>query len=237
MARDVAFSAIEWERPGEAYHLLRRAAAGRNFEPITFHALAHCLEQMGHTPIWPSSITNWPAAGSGTRGSATCTTSPSSITSASSAAWPRAASGGKLGNYARARLATLAAAAVRDTADLVALIFWNTDGTDVDLHVTEPGGEECFYSHRQTASGGQLSQDVTTGYGPEIYILPRAPLGTYDVRAHYFATDANRASTRTKVFALIYQGWGTKAEKLTRKALTLTSGNELHDLAKIAIGQ
>ena len=32
------------------------------------------------------------------------------------------------------------------------LILWNTDGTDVDLHVIEPSGEECFYQHRQTAS-------------------------------------------------------------------------------------
>ena len=119
----------------------------------------------------------------------------------------------------------------------MALVLWNTDGTDVDLHVTEPGGEDCYYAHQRTASGGQLSQDVTTGYGPEIYILPQAPLGTYHVRAYYFATDANRASTRTKVLAFIYQGWGTQSEKLTRKALTLTGSSESQDLAKIAIGQ
>ena len=67
---------------------------------------------------------------------------------------------------------------LRDTADLAALIFWNTDGTDVDLHVIEPGGEECFYQHTQTASGGHISRDVTTGYGPEIYLLPQAPAGS-----------------------------------------------------------
>ncbi|MGA2031160.1 MAG: hypothetical protein ABSG68_02790 [Thermoguttaceae bacterium] len=236
IARDVAFSAIQWELPGEAYHLLRRAAAGRNFEPITFHALAHCLEQLGQTDlaIVYYELTcggQWDARFGDLHNTAQfdyfrflrrLADGPSS---------------GLLGNYAAARLATLAAAHVRDTADLVALIFWNTDGTDVDLHVTEPGGEECFFSHRQTASGGQISQDVTTGYGPEIYILPLAPQGTYHVRAQYFATDANRASTRTKVLALIYQGWGTKAEKLTRKALTLTGRSEMHDLAKIAIGQ
>ena len=51
LARDLAFSAIEWQRPGEAYHLLRRAGAGRTFEPITFHAMAHCLEQMGRADL------------------------------------------------------------------------------------------------------------------------------------------------------------------------------------------
>ena len=66
---------------------------------------------------------------------------------------------------------------LRDTADVAALIFWNTDGTDVDLHVVEPSGEECFYQHTQTASGGHISRDVTTGYGPELYLLPKAPSG------------------------------------------------------------
>ena len=51
LARDLAFSAIEWQRPGEAYHLLRRAGAARTFEPITFHAMAHCLEQMGRADL------------------------------------------------------------------------------------------------------------------------------------------------------------------------------------------
>ena len=111
---------------------------------------------------------------------------------------------------------------LRDTADVAALIFWNTDGTDVDLHVIEPSGEECFYQHTQTASGGHISRDVTTGYGPELYLLPKAPAGSYRVSAHYFATDANRASTRTKVLALIYEGWGTQDEKATVKALALT---------------
>jgi hypothetical protein len=235
VARDVAFSALEWERPGEAYHLLRRAATGRTFEPIACHALAHCLEQMGQTDL---AIIYYELACAGQW-------DPRfgdmhNIAQLDYFRFLRHLAAGKtsglLSHYAEARLATLSAAQLRDTADLVALIFWNTDGTDVDLHVTEPGGEECFYLHRETASGGQISRDVTTGYGPEIYILPRAPRGTYQVRANYFATDVNRTSTRTKVFALIYQGWGTKTEKLTCKALTLSGRSEMHDLAKIAVG-
>ncbi len=236
VARDVAFSAIAWERPGEAYHLLRRAAAGRSFEPIAFHALAHCLEQMGNADL---AIVYYELACGGQWDARFG--DMHNIAQFDYYRFLRRLSeggpSGMLGNYARARLATLAAAQVRDTADLAALVIWNTDGTNVDLHVTEPSGEQCDYTHRQTASGGQISRDVTTGYGPEIYILLRAPLGIYSLRTHYFAADANRASTRTKVLALIYQGWGTKAEKLTVKAPTLTNGSEWHDLAKIAIGQ
>ncbi len=235
LARDLAFSAMAWGRPGEAYHLLRKVAAAQTYEPTAFYALAHCLEQLGQTDL--ALVYYELACGGqwdGRFGDIHNTAQFDYCRFLRRLADGRAH--GSLGPYAQARLATLAAASVRDTADLVAIVFWNTDGTDVDLHVTEPGGEECFYSHRQTVSGGQLSQDVTQGYGPEIYILPRAPAGSYALRAHYFAVDANRASTRTKVFALIYQGWGSKAEKVVAKAVALTGHNEMHPLADIVIG-
>jgi uncharacterized protein YfaP (DUF2135 family) len=117
------------------------------------------------------------------------------------------------------------------------LILWNTDGTDVDLHVVEPSGEECFYQHTQTVSGGRISRDVTTGYGPELYLLPQAPAGVYKVSAHYFAADANRTSTRTKVLALIYQGWGAKDEQLTVKAVALVGRSESHELGTLQVGR
>ena len=41
------------------------------------------------------------------------------------------------------------------------VMSWNTDRTDVDLHVTDPNREEALYSHPTTRIGGQLSRDVT----------------------------------------------------------------------------
>ncbi len=232
LARDLAFSAIEWQRPGEAYHLLRRAGAARTFEPITFHAMAHCLELMGQADL---AIVYYELACGGQWD--VRFGDIHNIAQLDYLRFLRRVADGRekaaLADYAKARLATLAAMQLRDTADVAALIFWNTDGTDVDLHVIEPSGEECFYQHTQTASGGHISRDVTTGYGPELYLLPSAPAGIYRVSAHYFAADANRASTRTKVFALIYEGWGTKDERVTVKALALTGRSESHDLATV----
>jgi uncharacterized protein YfaP (DUF2135 family) len=136
-------------------------------------------------------------------------------------------------DYARVRLEALSAQIGLGRADLVVMITWNTDNTDVDLHVTEPSGEECFYSHRTTRSGGQLTQDVTQGYGPEMYVLPRAPTGHYAIRAHYFASDRNRASARTKVHATVFENWGTKTEKVTEKVVTLEAGKEFHAIATL----
>src|SRR5262249_59916351 len=62
--------------------------------------------------------------------------------------------------------------------DLAVTITWNSK-SDVDLWVTEPGGEQCGFSHRQTRNGGKLHEDNTTGFGPEHYTIAKAPAGDY----------------------------------------------------------
>ena len=78
---------------------------------------------------------------------------------------------------------------------------------------------------------------MTQGYGPEMFTLPKAAAGKYQVRVKYFAQDATRASTRTKVYATIYEGFGTPHEKATRKTVTLTAGKEMHDIATVLVGE
>jgi tetratricopeptide (TPR) repeat protein len=66
-------------------------------------------------------------------------------------------------------------------------IAWETDANDVDLHVVDPKGEECFYSHNKTATGLDLYQDITQGLGPEVVRTARVVPGTYHVGVNYFA--------------------------------------------------
>jgi tetratricopeptide (TPR) repeat protein len=66
-------------------------------------------------------------------------------------------------------------------------IAWETDANDVDLHVVDPKGEECFYSHKKTATGLELYQDITQGLGPEVIRTARAVPGTYHVGVNYFS--------------------------------------------------
>ena len=93
--------------------------------------------------------------------------------------------------------------------DLLIAITWNKDRTDVDLHVIEPSGEECYYENQTTRSGGSITRDVTQGFGPEMYTLQNAESGAYKIRVKYFRADASRASTRTKVAVTVIEGWGT----------------------------
>lgn len=74
----------------------------------------------------------------------------------------------------------------RAQARLRIVLSWDSDNTDLDLHVVSPDGQHVFYAARQAANGGALDVDVTTGYGPEIYANPAPPAGVYHVFVNYF---------------------------------------------------
>ncbi|MGZ8795966.1 MAG: VIT domain-containing protein [Thermoanaerobaculia bacterium] len=66
-------------------------------------------------------------------------------------------------------------------------LAWETDANDVDLHVVDPAGEECFYSHKNNRSGLGLYEDITQGLGPEVIRTSDFTRGTYHVGVRYFA--------------------------------------------------
>ena len=64
---------------------------------------------------------------------------------------------------------------------------WETDANDVDLHVVDPSGEECFYQHMKNATGLELYSDQTQGLGPEVIRTATAQPGTYHIAVNYFS--------------------------------------------------
>ena len=67
------------------------------------------------------------------------------------------------------------------------VLSWETDANDVDLHVYDRDGNHAYYSSKILSSGGQLYADVTTGYGPECFVIDGEPAaGPYRVQAHYY---------------------------------------------------
>jgi len=66
-------------------------------------------------------------------------------------------------------------------------LAWETDANDVDLHVVDPAGEECYYSHKDTRSGLVLYEDITQGLGPEVVRANHLDAGTYHVGVRYFS--------------------------------------------------
>jgi hypothetical protein len=234
LARDIGFSAMSWGLHTQAYHLFARVAQARPFEPQTYRAMALSLAAAGHDDLAMAYFEiglagQWDArfgefrqillqdylrflGGKGGRG------------------LDRSTAG-----YAKRRASELRSQVEVAEADILATITWNTDNTDVDLHVMEPSGEECFYSHPSTRSGGRLTRDVTQGYGPEMYVLPKAPAGEYRLRAKYYASDMNRASARTKVYATITRNWGRANEEVETTVVTLETGKDMHELMTVTV--
>ena len=79
------------------------------------------------------------------------------------------------------------------TGDVQVTLAWDADA-DVDLHVVAPGGEEIFYGHRQSSSGGELDLDSNAGCRIDgvrneniTWPVGRAPRGSYIVRVDYWS--------------------------------------------------
>jgi hypothetical protein len=109
--------------------------------------------------------------------------------------------------------------------DLRIVLAWDTDMTDLDLWVTEPSGERCFYSNHVTAMGGRLSRDLTGGYGPEEYAVRRARPGAYMIEADYFASSSVSLLGPTIAQATIVTDYGRASEKSESVTVRLSEGD------------
>ncbi|MFA5965975.1 MAG: VIT domain-containing protein [Sphingomonas sp.] len=97
--------------------------------------------------------------------------------------------------------------ALLDT-DIRVVVDWSTDASDLDLWVDEPTGERSIYNNPLTAIGGHLSNDMTQGYGPEEYLLHRAPAGSYTVQANVFAADRLDPNGASVLTAHLFRNFG-----------------------------
>jgi hypothetical protein len=115
--------------------------------------------------------------------------------------------------------------------DLRVVIEWNTAATDMDLWVHEPNGESASYGNPKTLIGGRLSNDMTNGFGPEEYLLRRAPDGRYEIDVNVFATDRINPNGATTVTARLIRDFGRPTEHT--ELLDLELGPEQHGQVRI----
>ena len=115
--------------------------------------------------------------------------------------------------------------------DIRIVLNWDADNTDVDLWVTEPNEEKCMYSYKLTTNGGRISNDFTQGYGPEEYLIRKAPKGTYRIQAHYFGNHRPSLSGKAILTVQFYQNYGTPFEVKREVTRLLQVVDEELDLA------
>jgi len=87
---------------------------------------------------------------------------------------------------------TVRLAAAIPVFDIWSELTWDGRG-DIDLHLVQPDGEECWYAHRNTRAGATLDYDNTVKDGPEHITMEKALPGTYQIKVKYFGTAGSPA--------------------------------------------
>ena len=115
------------------------------------------------------------------------------------------------------------------------VINWNKNDTDIDLWVTDPNGEKCFYSHRRTSIGGRISNDFTRGYGPEQFMLKKAINGKYKIETNFFGERQLTLSGPTTIMGEIFLYYSDGREE--RQVITFQNGENGKEKGGILIGE
>ncbi len=234
--RSVAFRAMQWQRSDQAAPLLWRLTQARPYQPQCLLLLARAMSESGDTDAAIVcydlvSSGNWNPRWSGAKEIAQVELL--SLLEQISSGHSKTS----IPQYANARLQQLRRVWCKAGMDIAVIMHWNTDRTDVDLHVTEPGGEECFYSHNRTASGGRLTQDITEGLGPEMYSLEHAPKGDFKVEAKYFGSDTNRTKAPTETLLTILRNVGRADSQSQTKRITLKGTGEKQLVTELSVAE
>ena len=137
-------------------------------------------------------------------------------------------------NGTRKRVQFYDAYAGRLQARLRIVLAWDTDATDLDLHIISPDGFHTYYGDRVAPNGGALDVDVTTGYGPEIYSNVAPQPGTYLVYVNYYG---GRNSDITVAQLTIITDDGTLNEKKETVIVPMRQPGELVLVKQLVISR
>jgi Ca-activated chloride channel homolog len=110
--------------------------------------------------------------------------------------------------------------------DVRAVLTWDANDSDMDLWVTDPNNEKCFYGHQNTLQGGLMSRDFTEGYGPEEFSLRDAKPGKYKVEANFYGNRQQIVAGATTLQMKLTTAFGTKNAKNETITLRLKDKGE-----------
>ncbi|OJJ23179.1 hypothetical protein BKI52_02150 [marine bacterium AO1-C] len=239
LLRDVGFWMMKWGKTAQSYFILKRLIDMRPFQPSSYQLIAQALQGMGRNELamlYYEVVLNirWDSDYAGIEN----VVRVEYIRLLNKMLKNKTSIIAK--DFLEQRLSTLkktltAKGFMVEEADLLVTINWNTDETDVDLHVKEAGGETCYYKNKRTKTGGHLSKDMTEGFGPEMYFVKKAPKGIAQIKVDYYSDNESRFKEKTKVYLCIYKNWGRPNETMIRQVITLKSEDILKKENKDAL--
>ncbi len=115
--------------------------------------------------------------------------------------------------------------------DIKIVLTWD-DARYVDLWVTDPKGERCYWRQPTTSSGGNLIANDETGFGPQIFTMEKALPGQYSIDVQYYSKGFAPVS-RVKIYAVLYEG--TPREKRMRWDFVMTKAMSVFHIAEFEI--
>ena len=115
----------------------------------------------------------------------------------------------------------------KEPVDVRVVLSWDTDNCDMDLWVTDPKNEKCYYSNKLTYLGGKISEDVTQGYGPEEFMIKKAVKGKYKVQVDYFGTSSQKQLMPVNLRIIFYTHYGTPQQKQQETTVRLSNAKEV----------
>ena len=114
-----------------------------------------------------------------------------------------------------------------EPVDIRVVLSWDTDNCDMDLWVTDPTDEKCFFDNKLTYLGGKISKDVTQGYGPEEFMIKKAPKGTYKIETDYFGTLSQKQLMPVTLRITFYTHFGTDKEQKQETTVRVTNEKDV----------
>ena len=120
--------------------------------------------------------------------------------------------------------------------DVRIVIGWNTDNSDIDLWVTDPQKEKCFYEHTETQAGGRISKDVTGGYGPEEFRLKKALKGNYQVEVNLYGDTRQTLGGPISIKAEMFTDFGKPTQKREVINFRVTTDSEVVKIGSLKFG-
>ncbi|MFT5600505.1 MAG: tetratricopeptide (TPR) repeat protein [Flavobacteriales bacterium] len=119
--------------------------------------------------------------------------------------------------------------------DLRIVVDWDANNCDIDLWVTDPLGEKCFYSNKETKLGGWMSSDFTGGYGPEEFVIKTGAPGEYKVELNYYGSTQQTVAGPTTIMVKLYTNYGKSNQKLKEVTRRVSSEKEVLAIGSIEI--
>ena len=123
----------------------------------------------------------------------------------------------------------------KEPVDVRVVLSWDTDNCDMDLWVTDPKDEKCYYQNTLTYLGGKISRDVTQGYGPEEFMLKKAENGKYKVQVDYFGTHSQKQLMPVSLRITFYTHFGTPQQKQEEITVRLSNAKEVIEVGAFQV--